>query len=706
MKFTYTLTLARKIFLIFLAFVIALSVAAIFVRDSISERLDEVNRLARNMDSDQAKPQQTLLLLQQAEDDFQQSLVNPDSAKSSKYKLKIKTAIDQIDTLLNSNKDHLSPKIAENGNIKKLYRQKLLLSGKLVTLRHRFDSLLTIYSAFDDELVGIRAPKLATVIKKPEKELESNTDTLKTVATPQKKGLFGRIKDAISNKSTPVKEVIVIKQDSETSTSSVATQHLIDSGRDSFARQLKQLHEKNAKMLTMQRQLIALNSTINKELGIIILELKDINYKVADELKTVALKNYSETNTLLNKLYLAALLIVIVFAALLIFFIIKLNKSEVYLKAENERSVNIARQKTDLLLHLSHEIRNPLTAIKGFLHIFGKTPLNERQREMLESITGSSDMLLITLNDTLDAVKMESSEFKIHNEPFVPDQIIRQLVEGMSYSALKKKLYLSYDFEGDPQTMVTGDSFRLKQILANLLSNAIKYTNNGGIKVRARMESSGLQVDITDTGMGISPEQQINLFSKYYQTSSSRGQVGTGLGLYICRQLVELQRGKITVKSVPGSGSTFSFFIPYQQSKPEPLHTPEDVIPLLNGLTVLAVDDNEISLLLLNAMMGKWNVKFQGAPSAEAALDIIEAKNIDVVLTDIQLPGMSGTDLLKKIRMLKASLNQLPVIAVSGTSDKDGEKTYEQKGFAGFVYKPFTEKDLLKELAKVLLKNN
>ena len=183
-------------------------------------------------------------------------------------------------------------------------------------------------------------------------------------------------------------------------------------------------------------------------------------------------------------------------------------------------------------------------------------------------------MMLRTLNDTLDAAKMENSELKIYAEPFNPDYILGLVIESMGLSATKKNLYLNYNFTGNKNAIILGDSFRLKQIVVNLLSNAIKYTHDGGVTVDAQLTAndSRLQVDVTDTGPGISPEQQSDLFSKYYQTSTSKGKTGTGLGLFICKQLVKLQNGRITVKSEPGKGSTFRFFIPYQKSeKKQPL---------------------------------------------------------------------------------------------------------------------------------------
>jgi CheY-like chemotaxis protein len=394
-------------------------------------------------------------------------------------------------------------------------------------------------------------------------------------------------------------------------------------------------------------------------------------------------------------------MLVLIFAVLLILFINRLNKSEVLLRNENERAVNIAQQKMDLLLHMSHEVRNPLTAIKGFLYIFSKSPLSERQGEMLDSIRLSSDMLLRTLNDTLDAAKMENSEFKINNDPFSPDFTLRSVIESMEFSAQKKGLEMAYTFTGDANAVVLGDGFRLEQVMVNLLSNAIKYTEKGTISINANLDADNkLHIDVSDTGMGISSEQQSNLFSKYYQTSSSKGKIGTGLGLYICKNLIELQSGKISVKSTVDTGTTFSFFIPYKKTSERNINNEhvDDPVSLLNGVNILAVDDNELSLLFLKTMTAKWNVRFFQASNGQDALDILARNKIAIVLTDIQMPGMDGNDLLTAIQKLDGPAGKVPVVVIGGTSNTAGNKKLLKKGFAGVISKPFKEAELLEQL--------
>lgn len=552
MKVTYTNILSRKILLSFLVLIIILAIAALFVRDSIAQKLANTASLSHQIELDQSRPQRVLLLLHQAEDLFQASLLGDDDKKALVYKRKLTQAFDQIDTLLKTSFDTVKLNGGERLQIRGWYDKKMELSAKLLEVKHRFDSLLAINGEYN-KMVSANASR-----GKPDQQYK--TGKLK------KKGFFARIKAAIKDTNAYAEPSGDTRSHKGKIIDHVTPQQLA-SGNKAFADKFKRLQQTNLELRDVQKQLIRLNTQIINELEQLMDDLKQLNYNITDSVKNMAMRSYSDATSLLNKLYLGALLLVLVFATMLIVFVIKLDRSEVLLRKENDRAVVIAQQKMDLLLHMTHEIRNPLTAIKGFLFIFSKTELSSKQSDMLASLRSSSDMLLHTLNDTLDAAKMESSELQIHEAAFKPDEVLKEVAESMEFSAAKKKLNLVYSFEGDSLVTLSGDSFRLKQVMVNLLSNAIKYTKVGNVTINAVLINTDgqtkLKVDITDTGDGISMEQQANLFSKYYQTNSARGNVGTGLGLYICKQLIELQKGGITVKSEVGTGSTFSFTIPY-----------------------------------------------------------------------------------------------------------------------------------------------
>lgn len=700
-------SISRKILLAFIALAIALAIIALFVNTSISNRLNALSKLTLNLEYDQAKSQKALLLLHEVEDDFQASLLTPNALKDKGYKTKLSESFTLIDSLLKDNVDTAKLTAAQRAKVKYLYIKKLKLSGSLYVLKHSFDSLLTAASGLST--LNDSAGEYSTTVYRKKGKRMGSSDTVKKEAQVKKRGVFGRIKDAIANKNANagVSNLTIINRN--------RTDRIIDSvnrgiarrDKDLYSQKLQQLQRRNSKLFTTQKQMVVLNMHINSELERIVNEVNSMNAGLINELKENTLKNYRETTSLLNKFYLSSLFLVLVFATLLIIFIINLNRAEVYLLHENERSVAMAQQKMDLLLHMSHEVRNPLTAINGFLYIFSRSNLSAKQIDMLGSIRLSSEMLLHTLNDTLDAAKMETSEFKINKDPFNPNHVLKEVLESMEFSAAKKKLELDYSFEGNKVSMVLGDSFRLKQIMINLLSNAIKYTQTGSVKVNASLtEINGadkLQIRITDTGPGISIQQQARLFSKYYQTNSARGQTGTGLGLYICKQLVQLQDGEINVESNEGTGSTFDFYITYNKSTDEVIENAEDnLLWKLNGLSILAVDDNELSLTFLKMMTSKWNIKFYQTSGEKEALEILSKETINVVLADLSMRETSAEQLATSIKKSKSLLSKPPVIAISAEElSLQGEK-YLKQGFTGILEKPFTEAELIKQVVSAL----
>jgi len=706
MNSTYTKRLSTRILLAFLSLVIVLGIAALFVRDSISKKLETISTLAHNAERDQSRPEQALLLLHKAEDDFQQSLISNDNRNLVAYQAELSQAFGKIDTLLAQHTDTTDLNAAQRRQVTEWYEQKLQLSARLYNIKHNFDSLLTNFQAADTSTVPVQIGRFSKVSSRT--VVSGGTDTtLKTIKKNQ--GLLSRLKDAITNKNNTASVIEINHRHN---------QHLIDSltrnitkkNRIAYQKILRQLQQHNKALLSTQKQLITLNINIINQLERVINDLKDINHTLANQIRGMAFQNYQDTTGLLNQFFLIALFLVLLFATWLIIFIFKLDRSEVNLRKENERAIILAQQKMDLLAHMSHEIRNPLTAIKGFLHIFSKTNLTDKQSEMLGSIRLSSDMLLHTLNDTLDAAKMDSGEFNINNEPFNPDFTLRQVIDSMSFSAAKKKLELIYNFHGDKETIVSGDGFRLKQIMVNLLGNAIKFTKTGSVKVNADVAvkdgKTWLNVEVADTGTGINTEQQNNLFSKFYQTSSAIGKTGSGLGLYICRQLVQLQNGHINVKSAQGQGSTFSFSIPYQELtsgvRAVSMQSVDKPLSLINGLKILAVDSNELNLMFMKVMTSQWNIRFFEASTGANALAIIQKESIDIVLMDINLPDMDAHNLISTVRELDLPLNAIPFIATTSSDAGLSKNQQWDNYFSGQISKPFTEAELMRQIIGAL----
>jgi hypothetical protein len=348
MNLTYTWAIAKKILLVFLIFIIVSVGAALIVLNTVTQKLGSISKLATNIEHGQSEPEQILLLIHHAEGDFQESLLNAGSKKYTDYNQKLSKVFSMIDTLLKERADTSQLTVLQIKKVKFWYHKKSKLSDKLYVLKHSFDSLLTIYADFNKQSNKGLIDDYSKKSHLTEKNTNNKADTILRIKGVEKKSLFKRLKDAISNKNNIATVEIINNKNTQVTDS--YHQKIASNDRKAYLNKLQQLQRENEKLLNMQSELIVLNSHISNELEYIINNVKDINYEMIDEFKAVALKNYQETIVLLNKFYLIALGLIVVFAILLIVFIVKLNKAEILLREENQLSVNQAQEKIDELV--------------------------------------------------------------------------------------------------------------------------------------------------------------------------------------------------------------------------------------------------------------------------------------------------------------------------------------------------------------------
>jgi hypothetical protein len=293
MNVTYTKTLGRNILLVFLVFTIIFSLTALVVQKNITKKLNEVSNLATNVDHSQAKPEQALLLLHQAEDDFQEALLTTNNQKIIDYKTKLSKAFNEIDTLLSEKTDTSRLTPAQSTQVKLWYKKKVELSDKLYTLRHSFDSLLNVYTDLHEQADATQH-EFSTNLNFSQKNKDKiSTDTSRRALSQQNKGLIKRIKDAIVNKNNGYSTEINHNKNSQVI--DTKTQKILRESKNAYAKKLQNLQQQNIKLLAMQRELNRLNTYISNELEGIISRVKDLNYNMAMGFKEIALKNYKET---------------------------------------------------------------------------------------------------------------------------------------------------------------------------------------------------------------------------------------------------------------------------------------------------------------------------------------------------------------------------------------------------------------------------
>ncbi|OON67595.1 hypothetical protein B0919_17365 [Hymenobacter sp. CRA2] len=384
------------------------------------------------------------------------------------------------------------------------------------------------------------------------------------------------------------------------------------------------------------------------------------------------------------------------------------------LKRARQAAEESARAKEVFLANMSHEIRTPMHGVVGLARLLKKTPVSAEQAEYLDLILSNASHLLVVINDILDFAKMEAGHLELEARPFDVAATVQDLVRPLALTAAGKGLRLRTELPPAPLPIVLGDAVRLRQVLVNLINNAIKFTPTGGITVAvtavpAAEGAAGavqLRFSITDTGIGISPDKLEQVFQSFAQASSNTARLygGTGLGLAICRHLVELQGGIIGVESEPGRGSCFHFTVSYPPTELAPQAPPETSpgLPpgLLRGVQVLLVEDNPVNQLLACSLLQEWQAPTEVATDGEQALQRARAKRYDVILMDIQMPGMSGLDVTAALRREAGPNQHTPIVALTANALKTDVDTYPHAGFSDWLVKPYHEHSLYLVLAR------
>ena len=362
--------------------------------------------------------------------------------------------------------------------------------------------------------------------------------------------------------------------------------------------------------------------------------------------------------------------------------------------------------KSAFLATMSHEIRTPLNGVLGMAQAMAADKLSEVQRERLVVVHRSGEALLAILNDVLDLSKIEAGKLELESIEFD----LADLAQGSysAFTALANKKGLSFALDiAHGRGRYLGDPTRVRQILYNLISNALKFTDQGEIRVTAVRRGAMLEIEVADTGVGISPENLVRLFQKFDQLDSSttRRFGGTGLGLAICHELAQLMGGDIAVESELGKGSRFVLRLPLpyvgeERGAPELAPAPPaELAPM--RLRVLAAEDNAVTQLVLTTLLHQLGVEPRVVDNGEAAVEAWANSEWDVILMDVQMPVMDGIAATAEIRALEAERRRrrTPIIALTANAMAHQVEHYLAAGMDGHVAKPIAAVDLFQALA-------
>jgi signal transduction histidine kinase/DNA-binding response OmpR family regulator len=374
-----------------------------------------------------------------------------------------------------------------------------------------------------------------------------------------------------------------------------------------------------------------------------------------------------------------------------------------------EQAEQFALSKDNFLANMSHEIRTPMNAVLGMAGQLAKTKLDDRQRFYLDTIHSASESLLVILNDILDLTKIRAGKLALERIGFQPTAVLNRALQVMMHRAEEKGLILRLG-SCDPglASVLIGDPYRLNQVLLNLLSNGIKFTAKGNVELSCRVAvdeplSQKLAIEVTDTGMGMDESFVQHLFDKFTQEydSVTRKYGGTGLGMSICKELIELMGGEIFVASKKGIGTTILLLLQLEKGSESDLAKGDDRpvdTESLKGKRVLVVDDNDMNRLVATTMLGNYSTVIFEAADGQEAVDFLRSETVDIVLLDIQMPVMSGLEAAEVIRREISST--VPIVALTANAIRGESEKCLAAGMNDYLAKPFPEGALIKVICE------
>ncbi len=643
----------------------------------------------------------------------------------------------QARAYINTGKNEYLDKFRKQEETTKLLIDSLKLSSIDNTNQYlraiAVDSLLEFKRSTLNEFFSIRRKsssiknfKLVEVIKDYTDTIRVPRQTISKTVTQhiapvkeKKKGLLPRLWQEITGKNQNDKLVTAndsthVKYDTVTTYSSIK-----DSTLKKVRTQLRRIEdrENESRQFIVDRELKLIQADQD-----VMNEIRAILLLFEKEEITNTISSANKGQVVLDKLWSTALILAALGIITTVGFIIliwkDLARSAFYRRQLEEARTyaeSLLKVKEQFLANMSHEIRTPLTTIIGFSEQLRDTEINQEQSKYLKYIHNSSEHLLELINDLLDFSKIESGKLILDNRPFNISELLEDAFNSLSAKAKEKGLQATITLNIPRDIILVGDPLRFRQIILNILGNSVKFTGEGKIMLHAKGnfldhdKSYELTIRIADTGIGIPPEKQKIIFEEFSQVDPgiTRKYGGSGLGLAITRKLVDSMDGNISVISRPERGTIFTvrLILPVSTELINTSTNEQSLKPLvLNGIHVLLADDDVTTRILISDILSKQKAIVYEASDGFSAFDIFskEYSKINLIITDIQMPGISGLEFVTKVKKhcIEKAIAAPPIIALTAHADQNEISHFIEMGIYKVILKPFKQQELLDLLSK------
>ena len=432
---------------------------------------------------------------------------------------------------------------------------------------------------------------------------------------------------------------------------------------------------------------------------------------------TIQLSPYWQAHATVGYSMLVMLIVLPLYVAKLIS---RLNEAKLKAEEASQRAAKASLAKTQFVANMSHEIRTPLNGIIGIGTLFKTTPLNADQKDLLNTLESSSKLLLSLLNNVLDFTKIEERKFTIENVAFSAEEAVQDSLEIFRSQASSKGIQLGASVSNSLGTL-KGDAFVIRQVLANLLGNAIKFTQLGSVTISATLlqdnaEKSTLRFEVADTGVGIPADKQHKIFESFTQADSSttRKFGGSGLGLTIAKHMIEEMGGVLSFQSTENVGSRFWFELTLEKviannNQPDlttlPAEQPQQVVNAWQTsqvLNILVCEDESTNQKIITRLLTLPGHQVEVVANADEMLDALEQKKFDLVITDLNMAGMSGIDALKLYRFTQPSDTATRFILFTADATISAREAATEAGFDAFLTKPIDAATLFSTIERIL----